>query len=86
MIKADEVQHLCKVAGLSEMQYIATLVKSTQTLARPAISRFYVGAVGLGVSGHIFKGANLEFEGLPLNHSVHAEQFLVANVTHHGEL
>ena len=41
------------------MQYLATLVKSTQTLARLAISIFYVGAVGLGVSGRIFKGANL---------------------------
>ena len=59
MIKADEVQCLCKEVGMSEMQYLATLIKSTQTLARPAISRFYVGAVGLGVSGRIFKGANL---------------------------
>ena len=37
------------------------------------------GAVSLGASERIFKGVKLEFEGLPLNHSVHAEQFLVAN-------
>jgi len=86
MIEADEVQRLCKEAGLSEMQYLATLVKPTQLLARVPISRFCVGAVGLGASGRIFKGVNLEFEGLPLNHSVHAEQFLVANAAQHGEL
>lgn len=86
VIEADEVQRLCKEAGLSEIQYLATLVKPTQLLARAPISKFYVGAVGLGASGRIFKGVNLEFEGLPLNHSVHAEQFLVANAAQHGEL
>ena len=59
MIKADEVQCLSKESGLSEMQYLATLVKPTQTLPMATISRFYVGAVSLGVSGRIFKGENL---------------------------
>jgi len=86
VIEAAEVQRLCKEAGLSEIQYLATLVKPTQLLARAPISRFCVGAVGLGASGRIFKGVNLEFEGLPLNHSVHAEQFLVANAAQHGEV
>ena len=61
MIKADEVQHLSKESGLSEMQYLATLVKPTQTLPMATISRFYVGVVGLGASGCIFKEVNLEF-------------------------
>ena len=30
-------------------------------------------------------GVNLEFPGLPLQHSVHAEQFLIANAAWHGE-
>jgi cytidine deaminase len=38
-----------------------------------------VGAVGLGASGRVYAGVNLEFCGLPLCYSVHAEQFLVAN-------
>lgn len=86
VIEAAEVQRLCKEAGLSEMQYLITLVKPTQLLARAPISRFCVGAVGLGASGRIFKGVNLEFEGLPLSHTVHAEQFLVANAAQHGEV
>uniref|UniRef100_A0A0D6R173 cytidine deaminase n=1 Tax=Araucaria cunninghamii TaxID=56994 RepID=A0A0D6R173_ARACU len=85
LIEADEVERLCNESGLSVIQYLATLVKPTQDLARPPISNFHVGAVGLGASGRVFMGVNLEFVGLPLNHSVHAEQFLVANAAQHGE-
>ena len=45
----------------------------------------YCRAVGLGESGRLYVGVNLEFARLPLNNSVHAEQFLVVNALHHGE-
>ncbi|KAK9839712.1 hypothetical protein WJX81_007820 [Elliptochloris bilobata] len=54
-------------------------------LARPPLSDFQVGAVALGESGRLFVGVNLEFPGLPLHHSVHAEQFLIANAAQAGE-
>lgn len=41
--------------------------------------------MGLGASGRLYVGVNLEFARLPLNNSVHAEQFLVVNALHHGE-
>ncbi|XP_057873727.2 cytidine deaminase 1 [Cryptomeria japonica] len=85
VIEADEVERQCNELGFSVTQYMTTLVKPTQVLARVPISNFRVGAVGLGVSGRIFMGVNLEFVGLPLNHSVHAEQCLVANAAQHGE-
>ncbi|KAL1326355.1 hypothetical protein HN51_036428 [Arachis hypogaea] len=66
-------------------QSLASLVDSTRTLARPPISNFRVAAVGLGSSGRIYVGVNLEFPGLPLHHSVHAEQFLVTNLLLNGE-
>ncbi|RYR66997.1 hypothetical protein Ahy_A03g013219 isoform B [Arachis hypogaea] len=66
-------------------QSLASLVDSTRTLARPPISNFRVSAVGLGSSGRIYVGVNLEFPGLPLHHSVHAEQFLVTNLLLNGE-
>ncbi|EEC80964.1 hypothetical protein OsI_23685 [Oryza sativa Indica Group] len=53
--------------------------------ARVPISRFPVGAVGLGMSGCIYASVNLEFRGLPLSHSVHAEQFLVVNAAAVGK-
>ena len=54
-------------------------------LARVPISVFHVGAVGLGASGRVYVGVSVEFHGVPLCHSVHAEQFLVANAAAAGE-
>ncbi|XP_065851225.1 cytidine deaminase 1-like [Euphorbia lathyris] len=85
VIEASEAESMAKQSDLSLLQLLPTLVKSAQSLARAPISNFYVGAVGLGSSGRIFFGANLEFPGLPLHHSVHAEQFLITNLTLNAE-
>ncbi|KAL6777496.1 CDD1 [Auxenochlorella protothecoides x Auxenochlorella symbiontica] len=42
-------------------------------------------AVGVGASGAVYAGVNMEFPGVPLSASVHAEQFLVVNALQHGE-
>jgi cytidine deaminase len=42
-------------------------------------------AIGLGASGRLYVGVNLEFPGLPLQHSVHAEQFLITLAAAKGE-
>ncbi|XP_043703708.1 cytidine deaminase 1-like isoform X2 [Telopea speciosissima] len=85
VIEAAEVKSMTKESGLSVLQLVPCLVKSAQKLARPPISKYHVGAVGLGSGGRIFLGANVEFPGLPLHHSIHAEQFLVTNAAIHGE-
>ncbi|XP_042501975.1 cytidine deaminase 1-like [Macadamia integrifolia] len=85
VIEAAEVESMAKESGLSVLQLLPSLVKSAQKLARPPISKYHVGAVGLGSNGWIFLGANVEFPGLPLHHSIHAEQFLVTNAAIHGE-
>ncbi|GFQ08674.1 cytidine deaminase 1 [Phtheirospermum japonicum] len=41
------------------------LVPSAQSLARPPISNYHVGAVGLGSDGRVFVGVNLEFPASP---------------------
>ncbi|KAK3005062.1 hypothetical protein RJ639_017399 [Escallonia herrerae] len=84
IIEAKEAESMAQEAGLTVPQLLPTLVKSAQGLARPPISNFHVGAVGLSSDGRIFIGANLEFPGIPLHHSVHAEQFLVTNAAVHG--
>lgn len=81
VIEASEAESKAEKAGLTVMQLLPSLVNSAQKLARPSISKYHVGAVGLGSSGRIFLGVNLEFPGLPLNHSVHAEQFLITNLS-----
>jgi len=61
------------------------LIDLASEWARPGISGFRVGAVGQGVSGTLYFGANLEFEGAALGQTVHAEQAVVANASAHGE-
>ncbi|KAK7399037.1 hypothetical protein VNO78_10212 [Psophocarpus tetragonolobus] len=85
VIEASEAKRLAESAGLSVQELLARLVPGAQALARPPISKFSVAAAGLGPSGRIFIGVNLEFPGLPLHHSVHAEQFLVTNLSLNGE-
>ncbi|KAJ6913981.1 hypothetical protein NC651_016283 [Populus alba x Populus x berolinensis] len=85
VIEASEAESMAKQSGLTVLQLLPALVKSAQALARPPISNYHVGAVGLGSSGRIFLGGNLEFPGLPLHHSVHAEQFLITNLTLNAE-
>ncbi|BAU02993.1 cytidine deaminase 1-like [Vigna umbellata] len=81
VISASEAQaHSSPIAKL-----LPSLVSPAQSLARPPISNFPVAAVGLGASGRIFVGVNVEFPGLPFHHTIHAEQFLLTNLALHGE-
>ncbi|XP_071742376.1 cytidine deaminase 1-like [Rutidosis leptorrhynchoides] len=84
VISASDAESLAKSKGLTVPQLLPSLVKSAQDLARPPISNFHVGAVGLSSDGRIFLGGNIEFPGLPLNHSIHAEQFLITNLAAHS--
>jgi cytidine deaminase len=49
------------------------------------ISGFAVGAIAVGASGHLYLGANLEFQGMPLHATLHAEQSAVLNAWMHNE-
>ena len=66
-------------------EFMLTLLEAAAALARPAVSGFKVGAVAKAASGTLYLGANLEFAGLALGASVHAEQAAVANAWAHGE-
>lgn len=86
VIEPSEAQALMSAWNISSQEdLLRALVPSAQRLARPPISSFPVGVAALGQSGRIYLGCNLEFPGLPLHHSVHAEQFLVANASLSGE-
>ncbi|XP_068653045.1 cytidine deaminase 1-like [Aristolochia californica] len=84
VIESEEVEALVQNCGGTVLDLLASLTKSTKMLARPTISKYHVGAVGLSSDGRIFIGVNLEFSGLPLHHSIHAEQFLITNAAIHG--
>ncbi|XP_008797694.1 cytidine deaminase 1-like [Phoenix dactylifera] len=86
VIEVDAAAAMMKEWGVATApELLVALVPSALRMARPPISNFPVGAVGLGESGRIYVGVNMEFPGLPLHHSIHAEQFLVTNAAVHGE-
>lgn len=84
VVEASEVESITQKLGLPSVYHLLpALVQPAQNLARPPISNYRVAAVGLGSDGRLFLGVNLEFPGLPLHHSVHAEQFLLTNLAVH---
>ncbi len=61
------------------------LLSLAEGFSNAPISGFHVGAVAIGESGKLYLGANLEFTGVPLSSSLHAEQSAVLNARAHGE-
>jgi cytidine deaminase len=76
ILSKAEVNSLKKKLNISTDQLLVVLLPIAKKNARPPISNYYVGAVGLTRSGRILFGNNLEFKGVPINQTVHAEQFL----------
>lgn len=85
VLPASRVEELKKEFGVNTDDLLRALITPASELARPPISSFHVGAAGIGGSGALYVGCNLEFAKLPLYNSVHAEQFLLVNALHHGE-
>jgi cytidine deaminase len=61
------------------------LLPQAQSYARPALTKFRVGAVVRGTSGKLYLGANIEFPGQSLSQTIHAEQAALANAFMHDE-
>jgi cytidine deaminase len=76
---------LAAEAGVSVERLALSLVPCAQEFAVVPVSSFKVGAVGVGRSGALYYGANLEFSGQALSSTVHAEQSCVANAWANGE-
>lgn len=85
VIDPDFVQWLCQQLEISTEALMLQLLPIARTYAHPPISEFYVGAIVRGRSGHLIFGANLEFTGLALNTTVHAEQAAVVHAWRRGE-
>ena len=61
------------------------LLKLATCFSVAPISDFYVGAIAVGRSGKLYLGANMEFQGVPLSASLHAEQSAILNAWLHEE-
>jgi cytidine deaminase len=85
VIAAERVADLCAEHGCTVEQLMRMLVPFAAVLARPALSKFHVGAVVLGPSGNLYYGANAEFPDAALPFTLHAEQSAVTNAWNNGE-
>ena len=73
-----------RVEGVAATQAAALLPLAAAFSIYP-ISGIAVGAVAVGQSGSLYLGANMEFTGMPLHASLHAEQSALLNAWMHEE-
>jgi cytidine deaminase len=94
-LNVEDVDALCQALNLTPQTLALALLPLAQSFARPEISGFSVGAVAVAGAGDalaqgspeagksvLFLGANLEFHGLPLCFTIHAEQAAVLSAWH----
>lgn len=85
VISASDATALAQQQGITIEQLAINLVPYAQAYAVVPISNFKVGAVGVGLTGALYYGANLEVAGEALSFTVHAEQACTANAWINGE-
>lgn len=79
MLTAGEVKMLSDAARLDSNELAFALLPLAAACALTPISHFHVGAVVQGVSGNFYFGANMEFSGMQLQQTVHAEQSAITH-------
>jgi cytidine deaminase len=76
---------VARTHGLADMRELAVLaLPAAATLARPPISDYRVGAVGVTPDGDLVLGGNLEFPGASIHHTVHGEGFVTLRARARG--
>jgi cytidine deaminase len=81
----DEIALLKQASGLDDRALRLALLPLAAACAVVPISNFYVGAIASGQSGTWYFGANMEFAGQGLFHSIHAEQSAISHAWLSGE-
>jgi cytidine deaminase len=85
VISASDANKLANELDLTTHELMISLIPYAQAYAKPFISKFWVGEVGLGLSGDLYFGCNIEFIGHALSFSVQGEQSTTINAWIHGE-
>ncbi|WP_349921986.1 cytidine deaminase [Aeromonas veronii] len=81
----EQVATLKAATGLEDRALRLALLPLAAACSVAPISKFFVGAIACGLSGSWYFGANMEFAGPGLFHSVHAEQSAISNAWLGGE-
>jgi cytidine deaminase len=85
VIPSAQATQIASAAGISESQLILQLLPVAKQFAVIPVSNFQVGAVVCGGTGNLYFGANMEFPGVALSFSTHAEQAATINAWVNGE-
>ncbi len=85
MLNARQVMALMEAGGLEEDGLCLALLPLAAACALAPVSHFNVGAIARGVGGNLYFGANMEFPGVPLSQTVHAEQSAINHAWLRGE-
>lgn len=85
LIPAGDVDAATNALGISKADLMLRLLPQAAAYARVPISGFHVGAIAEGLSGALYFGTNIEFEGLPLSASIHGEQCAINHALLSGE-
>ena len=87
----NHVANVCEKLEISMEKLMLMLLPVASSFAQPVISNYFVGAVAKGskvnTKGYyaLYLGANFEFSGQSLSHTIHAEQSVISNAWLQGE-
>ncbi|WP_172580703.1 cytidine deaminase [Vibrio harveyi] len=84
-ISEQQFEALLNATNLSDKELRVALLPFAAAFSYAPISEFYVGAIVRGLSGRLYFGANLEFFGVQLGQTVHAEQCAISHAWMKGE-
>ncbi|MDF2152334.1 cytidine deaminase [Vibrio sp. CAU 1672] len=84
-LSEQQFEQLLTATNLSDKELRVALLPFAAAYSYAPISEFYVGAIVRGLSGRLYFGANMEFFGVQLGQTVHAEQSAISHAWMKGE-
>ena len=84
-ISPQQFSELQSLTGLEDNEVRVALLPFAAAYSYAPISKFNVGAIARGLSGRLYFGANMEFSGVQLGQTVHAEQCAISHAWMKGE-
>ncbi len=85
MLTAKQAKSIKKACGFDDNTLAVALLPLAAACSLTPISHFNVGAIARGKSGNLYFGANMEFAGVPLQQTIHAEQCAITHAWLLGE-
>jgi len=85
VLRPEQLTQLQQATGLEEDALALALLPLAASCAVATLSRFNVGAIARGVSGHWYFGANMEFRATTMQQTIHAEQSAITHAWLRGE-